>query len=60
MNILIMQGVGLSEEQFAQEVAARRTKLQLTGDQHVPGCPLCSFEKLPGAPRAAALAPAGR
>jgi hypothetical protein len=60
MNILIMQGVTLSDEQFAQEVAARRTKLQITSDQNVPGCPMCAFDKVPVPPQRAALAPAGR
>jgi hypothetical protein len=51
MNILIMQAVGLTDEQFQQEVAARRQRLSLKPGQDTPGCPLCAFEKLP-APRA--------
>jgi mono/diheme cytochrome c family protein len=47
MNILIMQVVGLTDEQFAAEVAARRAKLNLKPGQSALGCPLCSFEKLP-------------
>jgi hypothetical protein len=51
MNILIMQGVTLTDEQFEAEVAARREKLNLKPGEDAPGCPLCTFEKLP-APRA--------
>jgi hypothetical protein len=51
MNILIMQAVTLTDEQFQAEVAARRQQLTLKPGEDAPGCPLCSFEKLP-APRA--------
>ena len=51
MNILIMQAVGLTDEKFQEEVAARRQRLGLKPGQDAPGCPLCAFEKLP-APRA--------
>ena len=47
MLLMIGQGVYLTDEQFAQEVAKRRATLQLTEGQAVPGCPLCSFAKLP-------------
>jgi hypothetical protein len=50
MLILIAQGINLTDEQFAQEVAKRRTTLRLTEGQSAPGCPLCSFAKIPGAP----------
>jgi len=59
MNILIMQGVTLTDEKFAEEVAARRAHLKLTGGLDAPGCPMCAYEKLPGQQRAA-LTPAGR
>jgi hypothetical protein len=50
MNILIMQGVPLTDEQFQAEVAARRERLKLKPGQDAPGCPLCAFENIP-APR---------
>ena len=54
MNILIMQGVPLTDEQFQEEVAARRERLKLKPGEDAPGCPLCAFEKIPAPPRAAA------
>ena len=50
MNILIMQGVQLTDEQFQAEIAERRALLKLKPGEDAPGCPLCSFETLP-APR---------
>jgi len=50
MNILLMQSVGLTDEKFAEEVAARREKLKLKPGEDAPGCPLCGVEKLPGRP----------
>ena len=47
MNILIMQGVALTDEQFQAEVTARRAQLKLKPGQDAPGCPLCSFETIP-------------
>ncbi len=52
MNILLMQAVGLTDEKFQEEVAARRQRLKLKPGENVPGCPLCAFEKMP-VPRAA-------
>jgi hypothetical protein len=49
MNILIMGAVPLSDEKFQEEVAARRARLKLKPGEDAPGCPLCSFEKIPGA-----------
>jgi hypothetical protein len=48
MNILIMQVVGLSDEQMQQEVTARRERLKLKPGEDAPGCPLCAFDKIPG------------
>jgi mono/diheme cytochrome c family protein len=48
MLVMIAQGVNLNEEQFAQEVAKRRTALNLAEGQTAPGCPLCAFSKIPG------------
>jgi hypothetical protein len=48
MNILIMQGVALTDEQFQAEVSARRARLKLKPGEDAPGCPLCSFDKIPG------------
>jgi hypothetical protein len=50
MLIMIAQGVNLTDEQFAQEITKRRTTLKLTEGQTAPGCPLCAFTKIPGAP----------
>src|SRR4030095_11335601 len=50
MLVMIAQGVNLSEEQFAQEVATRRTELNLAEGQSTIGCPLCAFSKIPARP----------
>jgi hypothetical protein len=50
MLVMIAQGVNLTDEQFAQEVARRRTALNLTEGQTAPGCPLCAFSRFPGRP----------
>jgi mono/diheme cytochrome c family protein len=47
MNILIAQGVDLTDEAFQQEVAARRERLKLSPGESAPGCPLCTFDKIP-------------
>jgi len=49
MNILLMQGVTLTDEKFQEEVTARRERLKLKPGEDAPGCPLCAFEKIPGA-----------
>jgi hypothetical protein len=49
MNILLMQGVTLTDEKFQEEVAARRERLKLKPGEDAPGCPLCAVEKIPGA-----------
>jgi hypothetical protein len=49
MNILIMQTVTLTDEKFQEEVTARREKLKLKLGEDAPGCPMCAFEKIPGA-----------
>ena len=49
MNILLMQAVTLTDEKFQEEVTARREKLRLKPGEDAPGCPLCAFEKIPGA-----------
>ena len=42
-NMFIDLGMRLSmtDEQFEEEMAARRKKLKLTVNDHVIGCPLC-------------------
>ena len=50
MNILIMQVVNLTDEAFQEEVAARRQLLKLRPGEDAPGCPLCTFDRIP-APR---------
>jgi mono/diheme cytochrome c family protein len=47
MNILIMQGVPLTDEQFQAEVTARREKLKLKPGEDAIGCPLCTFDSIP-------------
>ena len=41
MNIMLAQGISLTDEQFAVAVAERRETLQLTERQAVIGCPTC-------------------
>jgi hypothetical protein len=50
MNILILQGVALKDEEFQAEMMARREFLKLKPGQDAPGCPLCTFEKVPVPP----------
>jgi hypothetical protein len=57
MLVMIAQGVPLTDEQFAQEVARRRTALNLTDGQITPGCPLCAFSKIPTRPAPPAAGP---
>jgi mono/diheme cytochrome c family protein len=56
MLVMIAQGVSLTEEQFAQEIARRRTALNLTEGQSTLGCPMCAFARVPVRPT---LPPAG-
>jgi hypothetical protein len=49
MMINIGQSIVLTDEEFQQEMAKRREKLQLTEGQTVPGCPLCNVPKAPAA-----------
>jgi len=60
MLVMIAQGVTLTEEQFAQELAKRRTTLSLAEGQTAPGCPLCTFSKIPGRPAFPAAGPGGQ
>jgi hypothetical protein len=50
MLVMIAQGVNLTDDQFAQEVAGRRTALKLNEGQSAPGCPMCAFARMPGRP----------
>jgi mono/diheme cytochrome c family protein len=47
MLIAINQGIQLTDEEFAREVAERRTRLGLREGQTVPGCPMCGFVRIP-------------
>jgi hypothetical protein len=47
MFIDLGQGVALSDEQFQEEMAKRRQKLNLTRNDVVIGCPLCLVEPAP-------------
>jgi hypothetical protein len=51
MNILIIQAINLTDEQFQQEMQARRAKLKLPLGQAAPGCPLCGFAAFPLPPK---------
>jgi hypothetical protein len=50
MLIVIAQGAYLNDQQFAQEVASRRTALKLADGQIAPGCPTCATARTPSAP----------
>jgi hypothetical protein len=60
MLIMIAQGINLTDEQFAQEVARRRAALGLAEGQTSPGCPMCSFSKVPIRPALPVVGPAIR
>jgi hypothetical protein len=47
MMINIGKGISLSDEEFQQEMAQRREKLQLAEGQTLIGCPLCGYSKMP-------------
>jgi hypothetical protein len=49
MMINIGQTIVLSDEEFKQEIAERRRKLNLAEGQTVIGCPLCASSKAPTA-----------
>jgi hypothetical protein len=42
MLVMIAQGMSLTDQQFSEEVARRRSTLNLAEGQTVPGCPSCS------------------
>jgi hypothetical protein len=52
MNIMIMQGVSLTDDQFKEEVKLRREHLKLKPGEDAPGCPLCAFATIPTPPPA--------
>lgn len=47
MAILIASPIKLTDEQFQEEMAIRRERLNLAPGQAMLGCPLCGFEELP-------------
>ena len=47
MAILIAAPIQLTDEQFQQEMATRRERLNLAKGEAVIGCPLCGFEEFP-------------
>jgi hypothetical protein len=49
MAILIAPTIVLSDQEFQEEMATRRTRLHLAKGQTVLGCPLCGFDQLPTA-----------
>ncbi len=50
MAILIAPTITLTDEEFREEMAIRRKRLNLAKGQPVLGCPLCGFEDLPATP----------
>ena len=52
MSILIASPIVMTDEQFAEEIALRRERLNLANGETMPGCPLCGFEELPKRMRA--------
>jgi len=50
MAILIAPTIILTDEEFREEMAIRRKRLNLAKGQAVLGCPLCGFEELPATP----------
>jgi len=60
MLIMIAQGVYLTDDQFAQEVGKRRSELNLAEGQTAPGCPFCTFSKIPSRPTPPGAGPAVR
>jgi len=51
MNLMLGQGVAMTDEQFEAAVAERRAKLKLSGRQVVIGCPTCGAVDEPALPR---------
>ncbi len=51
MAIVFTPGIILTDEEFAEEMAARRERLGLAKGEGMIGCPLCGFEELPGSRR---------
>jgi hypothetical protein len=47
MAILIAPALSLTDEQFQEEIALRRERLNLGTGETVLGCPLCGFDELP-------------
>ncbi len=47
MAILIAPALSLTDEQFQEEIALRRERLNLGTGETVLGCPLCGFDALP-------------
>ena len=47
MAILIASPIKLTDEEFQEEMATRRQRLNLAPGQAMLGCPLCGFEELP-------------
>ena len=47
MAILFAPGITLNDQEFQEEMALPRERLDLATGETVLGCPLCGFEKLP-------------
>ena len=58
MNLILGQGISMTDEEFAAAVAERREKLGLTGRQVVIGCPTCGQVAATVAPTAGLTAAA--
>jgi hypothetical protein len=59
MFIDLGQRVALSDQQFMEEMAARKEKLKLTPDDVVIGCPLCNGTPIAPSPRTRPQAASG-
>jgi hypothetical protein len=53
MAILIAPTITLTNEEFQEEMATRRKRLNLAQGQAVIGCPLCGFDQVPSTATAA-------
>lgn len=53
MNLMLGQGVALTDQQFEAAVRERRQQMQLTGRSVVIGCPTCGAVESPALPPAA-------
>jgi hypothetical protein len=53
MAIVFLPGIQLSDDEFAEEIASRRERMDLAVGESMLGCPLCGFAEIPSSRRAA-------